>query len=800
MNSYIYDTLTFTYFLFKLLNCDYDEYDILRRFGRDRTVFPISKASLRHNRHIKSILFECAPKAAQVIIDADLARDLNNIDLSSTPAASRCGKFGILYALYNKDGILIKIGITFNVDERKEEYRKEFPDFDANYKMIELVAFDNIPLDVEQELSKLLCEFMDSVIENKTTPTGLRLFVINLRERGWHRGGEKVHWVIQLCEVGFQLYYKLPHQTIMGEAFMWDQPKCKDHCDKAMAVAESLVSMIGDFEDTICSETGKTLPMRYERSAISTWKPGTPDGVISSFEATIRHIIGDSGTYQDVIDKALYPDAKTVEKRFATDFPTDWYKHGLNSFVIQLEVLFCNRNDGAIRLVLVDAQDFMFGNLFEPQRLIVNTGYAYCGEELGGEVIVYRAGNVVLYLHGMPSLASDPRKKIPMERKQLRAIALDGMKGSMDLITEDLPFIEEMTVCNILGSLYAENIIRGGHGSHILASAIYRDLLMPDGKNAIDRFRGGITIHDIMYPCTREARRQWKGLGGPAMPAKWWLEAETQKEALAKQYSHPFNREGAMSLFKAGIRSLSKKEKRVNKALEWQRQKDEAEYFEQHGMSREEANQKYPRQKTVKNPPRPLEVQAQREERDRKLQTQREERDRKLTEKKRSADTTVSSSDVQASRPPKRQKKSEDLSTLTVVQLKDRLRGLNLAVGGRKQELIDRLKTNAAKVKQVTSVYRVAKRRQGFTFTITKPETGKFGLIVRDLKVSYDGNIKCTTEVESIASGSVFGDTPLKSGMALEFINGYKCFSYKRAVELLQKATGEIEIIATLYA
>ena len=33
----------------------------------------------------------------------------------------------------------------------------------------------------------------------------------------------------------------------------------------------------------------------------------------------------------------------------------------------------------------------------------------------------------------------------------------------------------------------------------------------------------------------------------------------------------------------------------------------------------------------------------------------------------------------------------EDLSILTVVQLKDRLRGLNLAVSGRKQELIDRL-------------------------------------------------------------------------------------------------------------
>ena len=33
----------------------------------------------------------------------------------------------------------------------------------------------------------------------------------------------------------------------------------------------------------------------------------------------------------------------------------------------------------------------------------------------------------------------------------------------------------------------------------------------------------------------------------------------------------------------------------------------------------------------------------------------------------------------------------EDLSLLTVVQLKDRLRNLGLRVSGRKQELIDRL-------------------------------------------------------------------------------------------------------------
>jgi len=50
-----------------------------------------------------------------------------------------------------------------------------------------------------------------------------------------------------------------------------------------------------------------------------------------------------------------------------------------------------------------------------------------------------------------------------------------------------------------------------------------------------------------------------------------------------------------------------------------------------------------------------------------------------------------------------------------------------------------------------------------------------------------------------VASGSAFEGTPLKTGMTLEFINTYKCFSHERAVELLRKATGEIKIIASLY-
>ena len=313
--------------------------------------------------------------------------------------------------------------------------------------MIELVAFDGIPLEVEQKLTAVLCQFLDSIITNPTTPQGMRLFVVELRERGWHRGGLKKHWLIQLCEVGFQLHYNLPYQSVKGEVFMWDQSKFDRHVDKAKEVAQQLVALAGDF-GSIDPETNEYIPAptKYEKFAISTWKTGADDNGISSFEAHIEHIVG-KGNYEDTMKKALHPNAGTEAKVFDDNFPISWYVDAYASFVTQLEYLYWNRNEYIIRHILVDAQDFMFGNLFEPQRVMTDIGFEYRGEELGGEIIVYRAGNVVLYLHGHPSLASDSRKSIKWSRKHMRAIALDAIKGGIELGTGEIEYAEEMTVC-----------------------------------------------------------------------------------------------------------------------------------------------------------------------------------------------------------------------------------------------------------------------------------------------------------------------------------------------------------------
>jgi len=506
--------LTFMLFL-QLLYCDPKDYpSIVRRKGRDK-VFATRPATLGYNRNIEDILFTHSDEAVKILIDADLVTNLKDIDLASTPAVKRSLKFGIIYALY-KLGILIKIGITFNVPNREDKYREQFLDYDENYKMIELVAFDSIPSTVEQKLSDIFWSFVDCVIENETTPEGMALLWTNMRDRGWHRGGEKKHGIIQLIEFGLQRHEKLPYHTWIGEAFSWDELKYEDLTTEARKVAQELVDMVGSFS-TLCPETNERIPIvESERAAISTWITGAKKGVESSCITVLENICG-KGNYQDVIKKALYPNATTEEEIFASDFPNEWYAHAYASYYSQLEYFFCNRMEPIIKCIMVDAQNFMFGsNLFEPQRVFIDIGYKYRGEALGGEVIVYLAGNVVLFLHGMPSIASDSRQHIKMETKQLRAIALDGIKGGVDIITGELDNVENITTSNTHGSLIAEHLLRGFHASRPLTSAIQRDMLMPDGKSAIDSYQGKLTPNDKNHPCTIKARRTDEGHSRPS--------------------------------------------------------------------------------------------------------------------------------------------------------------------------------------------------------------------------------------------------------------------------------------------
>ena len=219
-------------------------------------VFDIQLASLDYNRQIEDILFEHSHEVVQILFDVELVTNLTKIDLVSTPSSpKRAKRFGIIYALFH-NGALIKIGMTFWVEYRIKEYRNQYKDFDDDYQMVELVPFDSIPLEVEQRLSMVLSRFVDAVIANESTPEGMQLFFVGFRDRGWHRGGLKKQWLIQLCEIGLQRYY---NRFVRGEAFSWDQGKYNRHTNKAREVAQELVNIVGEFGSILVRYSDMTL-------------------------------------------------------------------------------------------------------------------------------------------------------------------------------------------------------------------------------------------------------------------------------------------------------------------------------------------------------------------------------------------------------------------------------------------------------------------------------------------------------------------------------------------------------------
>ena len=111
------------------------------------------------------------------------------------------------------------------------------------------------------------------------------------------------------------------------------------------------------------------------------------------------------------------------------------------------------------------------------------------------------------------------------------------------------------------------------------------------------------------------------------------------------------------------------------KALEWQRRKEEAE------------NWQYQQEISKRIAERRKQAAEKRETTEKRKRKQASPKEEKKVKKRKLEDSLV---DGAAPVP-------EKLSTLTVVQLKDRLRDLNLTVGGRKHELICRL-NEAARV------------------------------------------------------------------------------------------------------
>jgi len=403
-------------------------------------------------------------------------------------------RYGMIYALYNKSGSLIKIGMTANAPERLEEYRKQYRNFDKNFILIRIVSFDIITAEIDQELSNLYKEFLLEVIQS-SAPQNLKDFYQRILYE-WHRGGIKRQQMMQLIETGLQIMYHLPCPS---EGFMWDESKYNDHRSVAIKAAGEIIGLI--------AEQGARSATAFVFS-ICTWKTGVKEGVLSTGPSAAEYIVG-KNRWTDIIGKALHPNATTQDEMFDDNFPTTTLDKAHKFFedLISSYAQMSNR----ISHIIVDAQDYMYKSLETPQRILHRHGFRRVRTLLGGEIIVFQKDFTFIYLHGHLSIAGDSRDFITVEESQRRAIVIDVLKQVIRYATCQVDAAgTNFATSAILGSIIMEVSNCGLHGSLRFAAALFRDMITPKTINAIEKFGGendvGLTPNDILYPSSYTAR------------------------------------------------------------------------------------------------------------------------------------------------------------------------------------------------------------------------------------------------------------------------------------------------------
>lgn len=184
---------------------------------------------------------------------------------------------------------------------------------------------------------------------------------------------------MQLLELGIQTRERL---SSPGEGFMWDDAKHKRLSNTAIETADRIIKLIG----------GHILvrDKNVYVHAICTWKTDARAERLSSCIASTEHIVGEPDPmpkWTNTVPYALHPDADTVDEIFDHSFSIEQEDDpdGIFFSLIPTHASKCQKHGGVL---VVDSQNFIYGDLVEPQRIIHRHGFTLEESFLGGEIIV----------------------------------------------------------------------------------------------------------------------------------------------------------------------------------------------------------------------------------------------------------------------------------------------------------------------------------------------------------------------------------------------------------------------------
>ena len=216
----------------------------------------------------------------------------------------------------------------------------------------------------------MLLDFVNAVINDKDASPQLKQLYTSLLSpaenvdgREWHTGGPKRQMLLQMCEVAFQIEN---NRGWSAEGFMFDDDRHACLVSIATEATAQLTTAIGDIIPASLRNADDV-----HVSHIDTWATGKASHKLSSAIVSAEHIVG-GRHWEDVIEEALYPDGETREEIFAHDFTTAQLDVADGRFCGMLQ---SNANEGGVRFIFVDAQNYMYTDLLEPQRIAHRLGF-----------------------------------------------------------------------------------------------------------------------------------------------------------------------------------------------------------------------------------------------------------------------------------------------------------------------------------------------------------------------------------------------------------------------------------------
>ena len=408
------------------------------------------------------------------------------------------GTHPLLYAVFDADDNLIKIGYTTNMKYRKQHYNNQ------SLVFVVLVHLHRLDAETEQYLQQKYRQMCEEIQNSTNTPEAFKKLFHMIVDRGGEELGCKKKIIHLMCELGGSLHYNLE-----GEAdfLMCDTTKLEER-ETHVAVAVTTITTL--VKDSLDVNTTVDVP------AVSSWMTGfdesrqqNPNANFSSTPTFMEYILNVATIDMEetnTFPAPVYRNPTSSEQGFSKDYS----KEQLNQGRSRLHNFIRNIKDNSF--MILDTNQILFdatpGDIVSllPDQYLFDVAMDVWEREI--VLLVHAVSKKVIAVHRPLSDGADSREIIRSSQCVLRCMGTEVLKRIVHSLRGE---VSDFTADAIIGGYAYEYIRHALHfsGKPFAAAAFVRDAITRPVDYPLRQNRLRKTVSDPNYPITPGLRERY---------------------------------------------------------------------------------------------------------------------------------------------------------------------------------------------------------------------------------------------------------------------------------------------------